>query len=97
MSKSRDEARSVVGQAVKAGESLAIISAAVSNINDMSTQIASAAEQQSSTTEEINRNIVNISSMANETSSGAQQTVTSSEDLADLGGKLQGLVGRFRL
>jgi len=97
MNKSREDVRAVVEQAVKAGESLSVISTAVSKINDMSTQIASAAEQQSATTEEINRNIVNISTMANETSVGAKQTVSSSEGLADLGGHLQILVGRFSL
>ena len=95
MYKSREEAKSVVEQATKAGVSLAAISTAVARINDMSTQIASAAEEQSATTEEINRNITNISEMANETSTGAQQTATASGDLARLGAELQEVVGQF--
>lgn len=95
MTKSQEDARSVVSQAAQAGQSLAAISTAVERINDMSTQIASAAEQQSATTEEINRNIVNISTIASQTAVGAQQTVSSSEDLAKLGTKLQSLVGQF--
>lgn len=97
MHKSREEAQSVVEQATKAGASLSAISSAVARINDMSTQIASAAEEQSATTEEINRNIAGISEMSNETSIGAQQTATASGDLARLGAELQDVVGQFRV
>ncbi|VAW67150.1 Methyl-accepting chemotaxis sensor/transducer protein, partial [hydrothermal vent metagenome] len=97
MKRSRDDAKAVVEQAAKAGESLSLISTAVGLINDMSTQIASAAEQQNATTEEINRNIVNISNIANETATGAQKTVASSQEMAGLGVKLQSLVGQFNV
>ncbi len=97
MSKSREDARLVVGQADQAGESLAAISKAVGLINDMSIQIASAAEQQSSTTEEINRNITVISAMANKTVGGAKETVNSVENVAELGNELQSLVSRFSI
>ena len=97
MARSRDEARSVVERATRAGESLAAISAAVGRIDEMSTQIASAAEEQSATADEINRNIVAISGMANETSAAARQTSTSSEELAALAVELQGMVGQFRV
>jgi len=97
MNRSREEAHSVVEQATKAGASLSIISEAVARINDMSTQIASAAEQQNATAEEINRNITNISSMSNEASVGAKQTVSATEDLARLGAELKGLVVQFQV
>jgi methyl-accepting chemotaxis protein len=74
MNKSREDAQSVVEQATQAGTSLSVISTAVERINDMSSQIASAAEQQNSTAEEINRNITNISELGQETTSGAQET-----------------------
>ncbi len=48
-------------QAKKAGASLEIINEVVGNITCMNTQIASATEEQSSVSEEINRNISNIS------------------------------------
>jgi len=97
MNKSREEAQSVVEQANKAGVSLSAISTAVGRINDMSAQIANAAEEQSATAEEMNRNITSISQMANETSSSAQQTASSSEDLARLGGELREVVGHFNV
>ncbi len=97
MNASREETKSVVEQASKAGVSLSVISSAVTRINDMSIQIASAAEEQNATAEEINRNINNISEMANQTTSGAQQTSSASEELARLGVELQEMVGQFRI
>ncbi len=95
MTASQEEAQKAVNQAAKAGDSLSAISNSVRRINDMSVQIASASEQQNSTTEEINRNISGISQMANETSAGAQQTHGSSEELARLAADLQALARKF--
>ncbi|MGK0442152.1 MAG: methyl-accepting chemotaxis protein [Pseudohongiellaceae bacterium] len=89
MNKSHEEAQAAVTQAAKAGASLSDISASVDRINDMSIQIASAAEQQIATSEEINCNVINISQVAQETSTGAQQTAIASEELARLASKLQ--------
>lgn len=97
MNRSSEEAQSVVEQATKAGDSLSTISLAVDRINDMSNQIASATEQQTVTAEEINRNVTQIAEMSNETSSGAQQTASASDDLAQLGTKLNGLVAQFKV
>ncbi len=96
MNQSREQAHAVVEQATNAGASLTVISEAVKRINDMSTQIASAAEQQSATAEEVNNNISGITLMATETATAAQKTASASEDLAQLGSELQGLVGKFR-
>jgi len=94
---SRDEARAVVEQANAAGESLASIAAAVARINDMSVQIATASEQQSATTEEINRNIMLIADVAQQTSLGAGQTAAANDNLSQLAGNLQGLVEEFKV
>ena len=96
MGMSHKEAQAVTEQAILAGESLSAISTAVVGINDMSAQIASAAEQQSVTTEEINRNIVQIMEMSNETSSDSRQVAAATEDLTNLVSVLQGLVAQFR-
>lgn len=97
MNTSQEEAQSVVEQATRAGDSLARISAAVDQINEMSTQIASAAEEQSATSEEINRNITNVNDMVNETSEGAKQTALASEELARLATDLKGVVSQFKV
>jgi len=97
MGQSRDKAESTVSQAEQAGESINAIITSVSDILNMNVQIASAAEQQSATTEEINRNINNIQSIAEQTASGAVETSASSNELRDLGEQLRSLVGKFKV
>jgi methyl-accepting chemotaxis protein len=97
METSRNQAQAGVDQVAQAGVSLDSITRAVGTINDLNAQIASAAEEQSSVAEEINRNIVNISQVAEQTNQGAQQTAAASEELARLAEQLQGLVGQFRI
>ena len=96
MESSRGQARSAVDSATRAGGSLSSIANAVARINDMSTQIASAAEEQSSVSEEINRNIVRISDMTEESAEGANQTANASHDLARIAADLESLLGEFR-
>ncbi|MCO6412675.1 MAG: methyl-accepting chemotaxis protein [Thiogranum sp.] len=97
MQRSREQARSAVDSAAAAGNSLASITGAVARINDMSTQIASAAEEQSAVSEEINRNIVRINDMTEESAEAAAQTAKASEDLARIAAELGNLVGQFRV
>ncbi|MCG5508748.1 methyl-accepting chemotaxis protein [Ectothiorhodospira lacustris] len=97
MEDGRGKARQSVTQAARAGESLKAISGAVNNINDMNAQIASAAEEQSAVTEEINRNITNIAQAVEQTSSGSDQIALASDELARLAAELQSLVGRFKV
>ncbi len=97
MEASCDKAKGSVEQAALAGASLDSIKSAVAAISDMNGQIASAAEQQSAVTEEINRNVVMISQIADETAVGANQTADSSEELSKLAVNLQSLVKQFKV
>ena len=97
MEMGRSKAEESVEQAAKAGEALKAITGVVDNIKSMNMQIASAAEQQSATAEEINRNIVNISEVAQETAGGSQQTASASDELARLASDLQGQVSKFKV
>lgn len=97
MDESRAKAEESVSQAAKAGGSLEDITHSVSLINDMNTQIATAAEEQSAVAEEINRNIVNISEIVDRTADGANQTSIASEELASLAAQLQQLVNQFKV
>ena len=62
-------------EASKANDVLETIRSAILQISDMNLQIATAAEQQSATSEEINRNTNNIRDISQDVSSGAQQQV----------------------
>lgn len=69
----------------------------VRTIHDRTTQIASAAEEQSTVAEQININITRISDVSSQTSSGAAQTADMASELARLAAELQRLVARFQL
>ena len=81
----------------KAAESLAMIAGSVSAINDMSTMIASAAEQQSAVAAEMQSNMNNIRDVADRSADGAQQTAQASEELARLAAEQQALMAKFKM
>lgn len=95
MGQSRKKAEDTVQQAERAGQSLDAITQSVAKILDVNTQIASAAEEQSATTEEINRSVNNIQAIAEQTAEGAGLTSTSSNQLSGFGNELRSLVGKF--
>jgi len=97
MDNSRKQARSAVEQAASAGTTLNTIAQAVERIDQMSTQIASAAEEQGAVSEEVNRNIVRISDLANHSADGAENTATASLELAHLANELEGLIEHFKV
>jgi len=97
MSHSREQTDNSVSLATLAGERLQGITRAVSRITDMNSQIASAAEEQSSVAEEMNRNIQNISEVTELVATHTGETSTASHDLERLAGELQKLVRQFKL
>lgn len=86
-----------VASAKDAGQSLAGINVAVREIADMTTQIATAAEEQSSVTSEIDKNLVQINSLAMNTAEGASKTAIESQRLNQLSIQLRQLVGQFKV
>lgn len=97
MNRSREQARSVVEQSSLARSSLTTIVDSVSEIDEMSSQIATATEEQSTVTEDMNRNLVRISDMAMQNALGANQTSQAGQELARMAAELQELVGQFRV
>ncbi|WP_416308595.1 methyl-accepting chemotaxis protein [Neptunicella sp. SCSIO 80796] len=97
MKSGKDQAQSCVEQADIAGQALEQITQAVSAISERNFQIASAAEEQNSVAEEINRNVVNINDIAQESTVAASQTLETSESLAKLATELQTIVSQFKL
>jgi methyl-accepting chemotaxis protein len=97
MGKSCELADQTVEAAQLAGEALTAINDAVSSIQQMNQQIATASEQQSAVAEEINRSVSNIRDVADQSAAATEQTSAASADLARLGSELQAQVSRFRL
>ena len=97
MEKGNEQTKISVARAGEAGEALTAIVGAVTNINDLNMQIASAAEEQSSVAEEINRNVVNIRDIASATVEGSEQTVESSVRLGAVAQDLLAVVQQFKI
>ena len=94
--KGRSQAETSVSHAAKAGDSLESITRAVTTINDMNTQIASASEQQTAMAEEVNQNIININTVSEKATASAENTSSASRELSTLASKLAEAVSQFK-
>ncbi|MGA6108072.1 methyl-accepting chemotaxis protein [Pseudomonas solani] len=97
MQDSQDKTDTSVQSASEAAHALESITQAVSVINDMNTQIASAAEEQSAVAEDINRNVTNIGQVANEVAGGADEASQASAELTKLAEQQRRLINQFRV
>ena len=97
MEQSQSRTDDSVQQAQIAAEALENITQAVSVINDMNTQIASAAEEQSAVAEDINRNVTNIGQVAGEVAGGADEASQASAELTKLAEQQRRLINQFRV
>ncbi|MGI2260495.1 methyl-accepting chemotaxis protein [Shewanella sp. GXUN23E] len=78
-----DAASGCVDRANEAGEALRTIREAVAMITDMTHHIASAVEEQSSVSNEVNRNVVNVSQLTKASNQLGQQMVGLNKDVLD--------------
>ena len=97
MEQSRSRTGESVLQAEEADAALMSITQAVSVINDMNIQIASAAEQQSAVAEDINRNVANIGEVANAVAGGAAESSDASAGLTKLAEHQRRLINQFKV
>jgi aerotaxis receptor len=97
MNKSRQRTDDTVQQAERAAQSLGAITGAVTRISDMSTQIATAVEEQSAVSEEINRSVTSIRHVADTTAEKASESERAGNTVEELAQKLQQLVEQFRI
>ena len=96
MQRSRERMQGSVRCANDASDAIERISAAISIINDMAIQVASATEQQTAVTGELGVNITNISDAASKVSMGTGHVSQSSQELSQLAHNLAQLISRFR-
>lgn len=97
MQQSRDTANKTANEANAANHTLERIRDAIYRINDMNVQIAAAAEEQSATTDEINRNTTNIRNISLEVSGGAEQQVRQCSEMENHVSQQDTLLNRFRI
>ncbi len=83
-------------QVTLAGDSLQQIAAAVESIRDMNRQIATAAEEQTSVSEDISRNITEITDIAASNQQQVEHTAQASETLQQLSTDLNTLAARLQ-
>lgn len=97
MNNSHQQAQGSAGQVVHAVTALQRISGAVSIINNMNLQIASAAEEQSAVAEEVNRNVASIRDVTESLSDQSKKSAQISQSLNKLANHQQGLMEQFRV
>ncbi|WP_421864428.1 methyl-accepting chemotaxis protein [Motiliproteus sp.] len=97
MEAGKTQAQQSVASAAETGEALGAIEQAVSAINDMNLHIASAAEEQSSVAEEINRNVVAISHSTEVTVENSSRIEAVSQQVAQLASEFQQITAKFKV
>jgi methyl-accepting chemotaxis protein len=97
MNEGRERAKTSVEKAGSAGAALDSITAMISKMDEMSASIASAANEQSTVAEDINRGITNISHVADRTAEGAGETTSAAAEMATLTAQLQEAAAKFKV
>ncbi|EEX40422.1 methyl-accepting chemotaxis protein [Vibrio furnissii CIP 102972] len=83
--------------ALRANDALVGITESVSAINDTNAQVATAAEEQSQVTQDINRNVVNMSELVQQNVTGISQSASASTELSRLAEKQKEQLSFFTL
>lgn len=83
-------------QANQAGDCLARITDDVTRIHDMNIQIATAVEEQSQVSAEVNRNVVAIRDLTEQTAATAAANAQTSTQVREQSESLNGVISRFR-
>jgi len=81
----------------QAGETLTQIDQEVRTIQEMAQHIATAAEQQTVTVNDINRNVVSLSDMASTVSGESSQMASSGRELRSVSDNLVNMIRKFKL
>lgn len=97
MDAGKKQATNCVEQSIQAEQALDTITHAVHEAFDRSSQIATAAEEQSVVAHEISENLESIVAIAEQTTAGSKQTAESSSEVARLAEELQQSVQEFKL
>ncbi|MCW8355935.1 methyl-accepting chemotaxis protein [Marinomonas pontica] len=97
MEVSRQSATSSAEEARVVGLSLVELQNSMAEIRDLSTQIATAAEEQSAVAQEIKQNVFEISEMSEQAALGSDQSEKDSEGLSKLASHQKQLLSQFKI
>lgn len=97
MQASKEQTQTVVENATLAGTSLNTIASSVAQIDEKSTQIASAAEQQNAVADNMKDNIGRVSEVAMHNAASVEQTTVAGQEIAHVAEELRGLVEQFKV
>uniref|UniRef100_A6VXP4 Methyl-accepting chemotaxis sensory transducer n=1 Tax=Marinomonas sp. (strain MWYL1) TaxID=400668 RepID=A6VXP4_MARMS len=97
MLRSRDLSTQNAEQAKEVLALFANISEQVGYVQDMNNQIATAAEEQSQVSDEINRSVENVRQLADRTTEGSIESVAAVSNLRALSHQLKSLTDRFKI
>ncbi|MBV8658780.1 MAG: HAMP domain-containing protein [Burkholderiales bacterium] len=97
MSKSRSGTAASVTHAGDAGRALEAILTSMRQVDERSTEIARAADEQHATTQQLQKGVLGVSAIAEQTAVGANQTAESSRELSKLAEHLQRQVAQFNV
>jgi len=97
MNEGRESAKMSVEKAASASVALDTITTMITKMDEMSAAISSAANEQSSVAEDINRGIVNISQIADQTADGGREALTAVDAMSELSAQLQDAAAKFKV
>lgn len=97
MDATRDTCNKTAESTELVGQRINGLSNHISEINDLSTQIATAAEEQSSVTQEVSRNMASINDMVSQLNANGQETSQQTESIAVINTQITQIVNKFKL
>ena len=97
MNLSQEEATESAENIQQAGNALSNISQSITQIKDMSQQIAVASEEQAAVTKEQVVSMTTISELSDQSADGAQDGLESSNQLVNMSSNLQDLIHQFKV
>ncbi|MDH2432820.1 methyl-accepting chemotaxis protein [Pokkaliibacter sp. MBI-7] len=97
MEQGSHQAQGTAGHAGEMEQALQAIAQAIRHIRDMSLQISTASEQQSSTTDDITKHITHIGDLSRDNAREAENVASASQHLTELSTDLSRVLGQFRL
>ena len=96
MERSAEKTEITLSHTQEVERSLDAITEAINQISDMNSQIATASEQQSQVSEEINRSVSQIVNLAEASTRASEHVSVSSAEIDDVGLRLRHLVSQFK-